>query len=192
MSGTFGSPTLMADIHGTSGDTERVRLDITEEEAARERERLVRYIVATFDVESGVDVSADLMAMARVREAAAAAHEHRMALRHLEEHVIDLPNLAPAASFHHSLSLGTLAVICTGERPPPDPEQVRADRQREIERRAEKGKEEAARNAASSSNVPFIVGIGVVIVVASSMVWAMHSCGSHPEHEPAEKSEHRK
>jgi hypothetical protein len=168
-----------------------IRLDISEEEQKRERERLVRYIVATFDIESGADISPDLSAMARVREAVAVAHEHRMTAQ-LEDCVIDLPNLAPAASFHHALSLGTLAVICTGERPPPNPEQVRAERTREAERRA--AEEEAARETKKTSNVPFIVAVGVVIMVASSMVWAMRSCGDHPkEHdEPADKSEHHK
>ena len=166
-----------------------IRLDISDEEAKRERERLVRYIVATFDLESGVDISADLGAMARVREAVGVAHEHRMTAQ-LEDCVIDLPNLAPAASFHHALSLGTLAVICTGERPPPDPEKVRAERRREVERRA--AEENAARDAAKTSNVPFVVAVGVAILVGSSMVWAMHSCGDHPKAEPTDKSEHVK
>jgi hypothetical protein len=165
-------------------------LDISDEEQKREIERLVKYIVAVFDIESGADISHDLSAMERVREAAKAVHEHRMTAQ-LEDHVIDLPNLAPAASFHHAMSLGTIAVIATGERPPPDPEQVRAASKREAEQRA--AEEEAARNEKKTSNGPFIVAVGVVLIVASSMVWAMHSCAGHEKEEPTnDKSEHRK
>jgi hypothetical protein len=150
-------------------------MDFKNEEA--ERERLVRYIVAMFDLESGVDISHDLSAMARVRAAAEEAYEHR---KKREGYVIDLPNLAPAANFHHALSSGTLASICTLEQPAPDPDAIRAARVEDArlakERAAEK---EPARGDDEGGILPFLISLGVIIALVVSAVFIIHACDDH-------------